>query len=113
MSGPLPRPAFTGKTLQRVTKLFFSPRIVRVVLVDRCGPIERRLLVKYGARNKVQAVVTSIEKSDVVSLVKFEVTVPAQMASVLTTESLEEMDLKVGDEIRLVVKAVNVLPVKE
>jgi molybdopterin-binding protein len=32
---------------------------------------------------------------------------------VITTESLEDMDLAVGDEVRLVVKAVNVLPVKE
>jgi molybdate transport system regulatory protein len=54
-----------------------------------------------------------VEKGDVVSLVKFEVSVPAQMASVLTTESLDEMDLKIGDEVRLVVKAINVLPVKE
>jgi len=30
-----------------------------------------------------------------------------------TTESLEEMDLKVGDQVSLIVKAVNVLPVKE
>ncbi len=34
------------------------------------------------------------------------------MASVLTTESLEEMGLKVGDEVELVVKAIHVLPVK-
>jgi molybdate transport system regulatory protein len=70
-------------------------------------------LMKYGARNAVSAKVTSVEKGDVVSLVKFEVSVPAQMASVLTTESLDEMDLKIGDEVRLVVKAINVLPVKE
>ena len=47
------------------------------------------------------------------SLVKFEVTAPAAMASVLTTESLEEMDLKPGEEVRLIVKAIHVLPVKE
>ena len=45
-------------------------------------------------------------------LVKFDVA-PCEMASVLTTESLNEMDLKVGDKVSLVVKAVNVLPVKE
>jgi molybdate transport system regulatory protein len=47
------------------------------------------------------------------SLVKFEVTVPARLASVLTTESVQEMALKVGDEVHLVIKAINVLPVKE
>jgi molybdate transport system regulatory protein len=46
------------------------------------------------------------------SLVKFEVSAPAQMASVLTTESVGELDLKVGDPVQLMVKAVHVLPVK-
>jgi molybdate transport system regulatory protein len=47
------------------------------------------------------------------SLVKFEVVAPATMASVLTTESLDGLDIKVGDKIELIVKAIHVLPVKE
>jgi molybdate transport system regulatory protein len=47
------------------------------------------------------------------SLVKFDVAAPAQMASVLTTESVQELDLKVGDTVQLVIKAIHVLPVKE
>jgi len=47
------------------------------------------------------------------SLVKFEVSTPAEMASVLTTESVEDLELRVGDDVRLIIKAVNVLPVKE
>jgi molybdate transport system regulatory protein len=35
------------------------------------------------------------------------------MASVLTTESVQELDLKVGDTVQLVIKAIHVLPVKE
>jgi len=54
--------------------------------------------MKYGARNAVSARVKSVKRGDVMSLVKFEVTTPAAMASVLTTESLEEMALKPGDE---------------
>ena len=46
------------------------------------------------------------------SLVKFEVTAPVEMASVLTTESAEHLDLKTGDELELIVKAIHVLPVK-
>jgi len=46
------------------------------------------------------------------SLVKFDVTAPSAMASVLTTESVQEMDLKAGGEVILVVKAIHVLPVK-
>jgi molybdate transport system regulatory protein len=51
--------------------------------------------MKAGARNKLMANVTA-----------------APMASVLTTESLEELGLKVGDTVELLVKAVHVLPVK-
>ena len=69
--------------------------------------------MRYGARNQLKGKVTSVRKGDVMSLVKFDVAAPAAMASVLTTESLEEMALKPGDEIRLVVKAIHVLPVKE
>lgn len=68
--------------------------------------------MKYGARNKITAKVTSVKKGDVMSLVKFDVTSPAKMASVLTTESAEELDLKTGDTVELVIKAIHVLPVK-
>ena len=38
---------------------------------------------------------------------------PADMASVLTTESVQGLNLKVGDEVQLIIKAIHVLPVKE
>ena len=69
--------------------------------------------MKYGARNKITSKVASIKKGDIMSLVKFDVTVPVRMTSVLTTESMEEMGLKVGDQVELVIKAIHVLPVKE
>ena len=69
--------------------------------------------MKYGARNRIRAKVTSVKEGDIMSLVKFEVLGPANMASVLTTESLAELGLKNGDECDLVVKAIHVLPVKE
>ena len=34
------------------------------------------------------------------------------MGSVITVESLDDLNLEVGDEITLFVKAVNILPVK-
>jgi len=35
------------------------------------------------------------------------------MGSVLTTESVQDLNLKVGDSVQLVIKAIHVLPVKE
>ena len=69
--------------------------------------------MKHGARNEVTAKVTSIVVGDVMSLVKFAVTKPCEMASVLTSESVKGMGLKLGDEVHLIIKAVHVLPVKE
>jgi molybdopterin-binding protein len=68
---------------------------------------------KYGARNQLRGKITSIQKGDVMSLIKVEVSNPAEMGSVITTESLEELGVTEGDEIRLIVKAIHVLPVKE
>ena len=69
--------------------------------------------MKYGARNNLSATVTSVKKGDIMSLVKFEVKVPSEMASVITTESANQLELEVGDEVQLVVKAIHVMPVKE
>ena len=68
--------------------------------------------MKVGAQNQLGGKVVSVKRGDVMSLVKFEVTIPAQMASVITTESVDDLDLKVGDQVQLMVKAVHVLPVK-
>jgi molybdate transport system regulatory protein len=69
--------------------------------------------MKYGARNQIIGTVKSVQTGDVMSLVKFDVTGPCEMASVLTTESFQDLGLKLGDRVKLVVKAVHVLPVKE
>ncbi len=69
--------------------------------------------MKYGARNAVTAKVKSIKTGDIMSLIKFEVSSPAQMASVLTTESMESMGLQPGEEVELIIKAIHVLPVKK
>ena len=69
--------------------------------------------MRYGARNNIKARVTSVKTGDVMSLVKFDVSEPAKLASVLTTESVGDLQLKVGDEVQLIIKAIHVLPVKE
>ena len=48
------------------------------------------------------------------SQTRIKLVIPAQsvMGSVITVESLDELGLKVGGDVILFVKAVNVLPVK-
>jgi molybdopterin-binding protein len=73
----------------------------------------RRHVMKYGARNKVKAKVKSVKSDEIMSLVKFDVSAPSEMASVLTTESVQDLDLKPGDEVELIIKAIHVLPIKK
>lgn len=68
--------------------------------------------MQVGARNKIVGKVTTVKSDDIMSLVKVQVSGPVQMSSVLTTESLQEMGLKEGDEVELVIKAIHVLPMK-
>jgi molybdate transport system regulatory protein len=69
--------------------------------------------MKVGALNQLRGKVTEIKKGAVMAQVKFKVTGDANMASVLTAESVENLDLKLGDEVVLYIKAVHVLPMKE
>ena len=68
--------------------------------------------MKLGARNAITGTVTNVQSDKIMSLIKFDVTGPIEMASVITTESLEAMNLKPGDKVELVVKAIHVLPIK-
>jgi len=65
--------------------------------------------MKYGARNQVQAEVTGIKRGTVMCQVKLKVPAEAMMSSVMTLESLEDLGLREGDTVNVVVKAVNVL----
>jgi molybdopterin-binding protein len=69
--------------------------------------------MEFGARIKLVGEITEIKQGDVMSLVKLKVPVGADMASVMTVESLEELGVKPGDKVRIIVKAVNVLLAKE
>ncbi len=68
--------------------------------------------MKYGARNQLTGTVTEIKKGGVMCQVKLDVTAGA-MNSVMTLESLDDLGIKEGDNVRVVVKAVSVLLVKE
>ena len=68
--------------------------------------------MKVGARNRIVGKVTEIKKGSIMCQVKIEIPASA-MSSVMTLDSLEEMGLKKGDSVNVVVKGVNVLLIKE
>ena len=65
--------------------------------------------MKYGARNNIRGKVKSVKKGDVMSLVKFDVIGPAEMASVLTSESVDALNLKIGDDVVIGAKSSDVI----
>ncbi|HUS66270.1 MAG TPA: TOBE domain-containing protein [Kofleriaceae bacterium] len=69
--------------------------------------------MKYGARNQILATVADIKTGDVMSQVGLKITDPAEMASVMTTDSLNDLGLKAGDRVRVVIKAIHVLVIRE
>jgi molybdopterin-binding protein len=69
--------------------------------------------MKIGARNRLQGKVTESKRGTVMCQVKVEIAGGARMESVMTLDSLDELGIKVGDQVRVAVKAVNVLLIKE
>jgi len=68
--------------------------------------------MKYGARNQLTGKVVKIKKDSVMCQVKLE-NEPGIMNSVMTIESLEDLGIAEGDNVKIIVKAINVLLVKE
>jgi molybdate transport system regulatory protein len=69
--------------------------------------------MKYGARNQLTGKVTQVKKGTMMCQVRFDIPAGANMSSVMTIDSLDELGIREGDTVRVVVKAVNVLLVKE
>jgi len=68
--------------------------------------------MKGGARNQLRGKVTDIKRGTVMAQIRLTVPAKSAMSSVITVDSLDELDVKIGDELILLVKAINVLPVK-
>jgi molybdopterin-binding protein len=69
--------------------------------------------MKIGARNRLEGEVTEVKRGTVMCQVKVKVSGGAQMESVMTLDSLDDLGIKVGDKVRVAVKAVNVMLIKE
>jgi molybdopterin-binding protein len=69
--------------------------------------------MKIGARNKLEGKVVQIKRGSVMCQVKVEIAGGAQMESVMTVDSLDDLGIKEGAKVRIVVKAVNVMLIKE
>ena len=69
--------------------------------------------MKIGARNRLEGEVVHIKRGSVMCQVKVKITGGAQMESVMTIDSLDDLGIKEGDRVRIAVKAVNVMLIKD
>jgi molybdate transport system regulatory protein len=69
--------------------------------------------LKISARNRLKGVVKSVEKDKIVAKVKLEITAPATITALISSEAVEDLDIKKGDKVEAVIKATEVMIAKE
>ena len=69
--------------------------------------------LKISARNRLKGVVKSVEKDKIVAKVKMEISLPATITAVISTEAVEDLKIKAGDKVEAVIKATEVMVAKE
>ncbi|MEM2995597.1 MAG: TOBE domain-containing protein [Candidatus Bathyarchaeia archaeon] len=69
--------------------------------------------LKISARNRLKGVVKSVEKGDVVTKVKVEITVPTTITALISTEAAEDLNIEVNDQVEAVIKATEVMIAKQ
>ena len=69
--------------------------------------------MKAGARNQLVGKVLDVEKGIIMAKARIKIPAGATMTSVMTVDSVKDLALKKGDKVKVVVKAINVLLIKE
>ncbi|MGH8710119.1 MAG: TOBE domain-containing protein [Burkholderiales bacterium] len=69
--------------------------------------------MKYGARNNIVGKIEEIKKGSLMSQVKVSVDGPIDITAVMTLDTLADLGVKKGDSVRVLVKAVNIILVRE
>jgi len=68
--------------------------------------------VKLSARNQFKGKVLAVEKGVITAKVKVEVKMPVTVTAVITKEAVDELDIKVGDEVTAIVKSTEIMIAK-
>ena len=67
---------------------------------------------KLSARNRLRVKIEKVDKGEVISLVKMKIVGPASLTSIISTEAVQDLDLKAGDEAVAIVKSTEVILAK-
>ena len=69
-------------------------------------------VLKLSARNQFKGKVVAVEKGVITGKVKVEVKMPVTITAVITKEAIEDLDIKVGDEVTAIVKSTEIMIAK-
>jgi molybdopterin-binding protein len=69
--------------------------------------------MRLSARNQLAGTVTQVENGAVMSTVVIRLTGGDEVVAAITKDSVEALDLKVGDEVKAVIKATEVMVGKD
>ncbi len=89
---------------QRVVPL---EAVARLVAEQRLEGADRQIAAQ-SARNRFAGIVTRVEQDRVAAVVEV-LAGPHRLVSLMTAEAVDELNLRVGDEVVCVVKATNVI----
>ncbi len=89
---------------QRLVPIAEVSRLLR----ERRRDATDRPIVAQSARNRFPGIVTRIVRDTVAAVVEIQAG-PHRMVSLMTAEAIDDMDLRVGDEVVGVVNATNVI----
>ncbi len=73
------------------------------------GKVSEVKCVKLSARNNFKGKIIAVEKGVITAKVKIEVKVPTTITAVITKEAVDDLDLKVGDEVTAIIKSTEVI----
>jgi molybdate transport system regulatory protein len=80
-------------------------------VLSESGAVEVKGL-KLSARNQFKGKVVAVEKGVITAKVKVEVKMPVTITAVITKDAVEDLDIKVGDEVTAIAKSTEVMIAK-
>lgn len=71
------------------------------------------LHLKISTRNKIAGEVSRLQKGEIAASVQLEIETPTVITALITKAAVDELDLKIGDNVEAIIKATEVMISKE
>jgi molybdate transport system regulatory protein len=69
--------------------------------------------MKISARNRIRGVIEGIEKGEVAAAVRIKVSTPIVITAMITRDAVDDLELRVGEDVEAVIKATEVMVAKK